>query len=98
VVHRAQIRIHTAESGPVISRHIFGHFVEHIGRCSYDGLWIGPDSAVPNVRGWRSDLVEAPRAMKIPNLRWPGGCHADDYHACDGIGSRQQRPRRIKAH
>jgi alpha-L-arabinofuranosidase len=69
VTHHAKIQINTAEPGPVISKHIFGHFAEHLGRCIYDGLWVGPESPVPNVRGWRSDLVEALRAIKIPNLR-----------------------------
>ncbi len=98
MIPNATIQINTVESGPTISRHIFGHFAEHLGRCIYDGLWVGPESTVPNVRGWRSDLVEALRAIKIPNLRWPGGCYADDYHWRDGIGPSQQRPRRINAH
>jgi len=98
VTHRAKIQINTAESGPVISKHLFGHFAEHLGRCIYDGLWVGPESTVPNVRGWRSDLVEALLAIKIPNLRWPGGCFADDYYWRDGIGPTEQRPRRVNAH
>lgn len=92
------LTIHAAEPGPVIDRHIFGHFAEHLGRCIYDGLWVGPDSKVPNVRGWRSDLVAALKQIRIPNLRWPGGCFADDYHWREGIGPREQRPRRINAH
>lgn len=96
--HRAQIHIAADQPGPVISRHIFGHFAEHLGRCIYDGLWVGPDSPVPNVCGWRSDLVTALRAVRIPNLRWPGGCFADDYHWRDGIGPREKRPRRVNAH
>lgn len=98
MTHRAQLQIATDQPGPVISKHIFGHFAEHLGRCVYDGLWVGPESEVPNVRGWRSDLVEALRAIKIPNLRWPGGCYADDYYWRDGIGPREKRPRRINAH
>lgn len=98
MTYRAQLQLATDQPGPVISRHIFGHFAEHLGRCIYDGLWVGLDSPVPNVRGWRSDLVEALRAIKIPNLRWPGGCYADDYDWRDGIGPTEQRPRRINAH
>jgi len=93
-----QVTIHAAEPGPVIDRHIFGHFAEHLGRCIYDGLWVGERSTVPNVRGWRSDLVAALRQIRIPNLRWPGGCFADDYHWREGIGPREKRPRRINAH
>ena len=90
--------INAGEPGPVIDRHIFGHFAEHLGRCIYDGLWVGESSPVPNVRGWRRDLVAALRQIRVPNLRWPGGCFADDYHWRDGIGPRAQRPRRINAH
>ncbi len=63
-----------------ISRHIYGHFSEHLGRCIYDGFWVGEDSPIPNTRGIRNDIVEALRKIKIPNLRWPGGCFADEYH------------------
>ncbi|WP_125130525.1 alpha-L-arabinofuranosidase C-terminal domain-containing protein [Microbacterium sp. 10M-3C3] len=79
--------------GARISRHLYGHFAEHLGRCIYDGFWVGEDSPIPNVRGIRSDIVEALRALDIPNLRWPGGCFADTYHWRDGIGPREQRPR-----
>jgi alpha-N-arabinofuranosidase len=78
-----------------INRHIYGHFAEHLGRCIYDGLWVGEDSPIPNTRGLRNDLVEALRRIKVPNLRWPGGCFADDYHWRDGIGPRSERPRRL---
>jgi len=80
-------------TGHRISRHIYGHFAEHLGRCIYDGFWVGEDSAIPNERGIRLDIVEALRALDIPNLRWPGGCFADTYHWRDGIGPRDQRPR-----
>jgi len=84
--------------GPTISRHIYGHFAEHLGRCIYEGLWVGEESPIPNTRGIRNDVVEALRRMKIPNLRWPGGCFADDYHWRDGIGPRTQRPGRVNTH
>jgi alpha-N-arabinofuranosidase len=81
-----------------ISRHLYGHFAEHLGRCIYDGIWVGADSQIPNIRGIRTDIVEALKAIHIPNLRWPGGCFADDYHWRDGIGPREQRPRRVNLH
>lgn len=81
-----------------ISRHVYGHFAEHLGRCIYDGFWVGEESRIPNVRGIRSDVVEALRQIGIPNLRWPGGCFADEYHWRDGIGPREQRPRRVNSH
>ena len=84
--------------GPTISRHVYGHFAEHLGRCIYGGFWVGEDSDVPNVRGIRTDVVEALRALRIPNLRWPGGCFADDYHWRDGVGPRDQRPRMVNSH
>ena len=84
--------------GPRISRHIYGHFAEHLGRCIYDGLWVGKDSPIPNVRGIRSDIVEALREIDIPNLRWPGGCFADEYHWRDGIGPHDERPSMVNTH
>lgn len=81
-----------------ISRHIYGHFAEHLGRCVYDGIWVGPDSKIPNTNGYRKDVVAALKAMKIPNLRWPGGCFADTYQWRDGIGPRKDRPRTVNIH
>jgi alpha-L-arabinofuranosidase len=86
------------EAGGRISRHIYGHFAEHLGRCIYDGLWVGEDSSVPNTRGIRNDVIEALKATNIPNLRWPGGCFADDYHWRDGIGPRDERPKTLNIH
>ena len=62
-----------------ISRHIYGHFSEHLGRCIYGGYWVGEGSPIPNLRGIRRDVVQALRQIRIPNLRWPGGCFADEY-------------------
>ena len=84
--------------GDTISRHLYGHFAEHLGRCIYGGFFVGEDSEIPNVRGIRTDVVEALRALRIPNLRWPGGCFADDYHWRDGIGPREERPRMVNSH
>jgi len=75
-----------------ISPHLFGHFAEHLGRCIYDGLWVGEDSPIPNEGGLRTDTLEALRRLGAPNVRWPGGCFADDYHWEDGIGPRAERP------
>ncbi|MBK0332631.1 alpha-N-arabinofuranosidase [Brachybacterium sp. MASK1Z-5] len=84
--------------GPTISRHLYGHFAEHLGRCIYGGFFVGEDSEIPHVGGIRADVVEALRALRIPNLRWPGGCFADEYHWRDGIGPREQRPRMVNSH
>jgi alpha-L-arabinofuranosidase len=92
---RATLTIRAGEPGPQISRHIYGHFAEHLGRDIYDGLWVGPRSPIPNTRGIRNDVIDALRKIKIPNLRWPGGCFADQYHWQDGVGAAAKRPRRV---
>src|SRR5258708_34878381 len=80
-----------------ISRHIYGHFAEHLGRCVYEGLWVGEDSPIPNTRGIRNDVVAALKKLNVPVLRWPGGCFADEYHWRDGIGPRDKRAKRPNA-
>jgi alpha-N-arabinofuranosidase len=90
--------IHADEGKETISRNIYGHFAEHLGRCIYDGFWVGKDSPIPNTRGIRNDVVEALRQIEIPVLRWPGGCFADEYHWMDGIGSPEQRPTMVNTH
>jgi alpha-N-arabinofuranosidase len=84
--------INADQGSLIISRHIYGHFAEHLGHCIYGGIWVDEDSPIPNVRGIRKDVVAALRAIRIPNLRWPGGCFADTYHWKDGIGPRERRP------
>lgn len=93
-----RIVINAAQGKARISRHIYGHFSEHLGRCIYGGYWVGEDSPIPNVRGIRKDVVAALKNIKIPNLRWPGGCFADEYHWKDGIGPRSQRPKMVNTH
>ncbi|MBM4169536.1 MAG: alpha-N-arabinofuranosidase [Ignavibacteria bacterium] len=86
------LTIHADRGTHTISRHIYGHFAEHLGGCIYGGVWVGPESSIPNTRGIRNDVTAALRKIKVPNIRWPGGCFADDYHWKDGIGPREQRP------
>ena len=74
-----------------ISCHIYGHFSEHLGHCIYDGLWVGKDSDIPNIDGVRKDVFDALKQIRIPNLRWPGGCFADEYHWMDGIGQKRAK-------
>ena len=76
-----------------ISPNIYGHFIEHLGRCVYEGIWVGPDSKIPNEDGFRLDTLRALRDLPTPVLRWPGGCFADDYHWEEGIGPRERRRR-----
>jgi len=81
-----------------IEPEIYGHFSEHLGRCIYGGLFVGEDSDIPNVAGMRTDVVEALKELKVPVLRWPGGCFADEYHWMDGIGPRENRKKMINTH
>lgn len=90
--------INTDLGKQTISKHIYGHFAEHLGRCVYEGLWVGEDSPIPNTRGFRNDIVAALKKLNIPNLRWPGGCFADTYHWKDGIGPRESRPSMVNIH
>jgi alpha-N-arabinofuranosidase len=92
------IVIHADRGESRISRYIYGHFAEHLGHCIYGGIWVGEESAIPNTRGIRDDVVEALRRIDIPVLRWPGGCFADEYHWQDGIGPRRARPTSINTH
>jgi len=94
----ATLTVSADQPGPEISRMIYGHFAEHLGRCIYEGFWVGEDSPIPNTRGIRNDVVAALRKIKVPVLRWPGGCFADEYHWKDGIGPREKRPAMINTH
>ncbi len=89
------IIVDTEDKKSVISKDIYGHFSEHLGRCIYGGFWVGKDSPIPNVHGYRKDVLKAFRDIAIPNLRWPGGCFADEYHWKDGIGPQSGRKRMI---
>lgn len=91
-----QLQLDKAET--VIDKHIYGHFAEHLGRCIYGGFWVGENSPIPNTRGIRNDVVKALKDIQIPNLRWPGGCFADEYHWMDGIGPRSKRPKMVNTH
>src|SRR5882672_3256916 len=85
------LTVHTADLGPTISRNIFGQFAEHLGRGIYEGIWVGPDSSIPNTRGIRNDVVAALKSLHVPNVRWPGGCFADEYHWRKGVGPADKR-------
>ncbi len=86
------IVVNTDSAGQTISKHIYGHFAEHLGHNIYGGFYVGDTSKIPNTNGVRNDIIEALRKLKIPNLRWPGGCFADRYHWKDGVGPKNKRP------
>lgn len=89
------IQVHPQEGKQLISRHIYGQFAEHLGSCIYGGIWVGEDSDLSNIRGYRKDVLQALKNLKVPVMRWPGGCFADEYHWQDGIGPREQRPKMV---
>ena len=84
--------------GPKISKHIYGQFAEHLGRCIYEGIYVGEESSIENVNGMRQDVVKALKDLSIPVLRWPGGCFADEYHWMDGIGPKENRKKIVNTH
>lgn len=94
----ATVVISADQGTHTISRHIYGHFSEHLGHCIYGGLWVGEDSSIPNTGGVRNDVIDALKNIKIPNLRWPGGCFADEYHWQDGIGPKENRAKMVNTH
>ena len=83
---KVELSVDVSKAGAKIDRNIFGQFAEHLGRGIYEGVWVGRDSKIPNTRGIRNDVVAALKAIKVPNVRWPGGCFADEYHWRKGIG------------
>ena len=89
---KATIVLDAQDNAPVINKHIYGHFAEHLGRCIYDGFYVGENSKIPNTNGVRNDIIAALKELAVPNLRWPGGCFADTYHWQDGIGPKDERP------
>lgn len=91
----AKVTVDAGKPGAVIDKNIYGQFSEHLGRGIYEGIWVGEDSEIPNINGFRSDVVAALKELQVPVLRWPGGCFADEYHWQDGIGPRDERPVRI---
>ena len=94
----AKLVINNESKKSTIAPEIYGHFSEHLGRCIYEGLYVGEKSDIPNVNGMRTDVVEALKEMKVPVLRWPGGCFADEYHWMDGIGPKKKRKKMINTH
>ena len=86
------------KAGTKISKYIYGQFAEHLGRCIYEGIWVGEESPISNKNGIRSDVVAALKNIQVPVLRWPGGCFADEYHWKDGIGPKETRKQMVNTH
>lgn len=92
------LTVHADQPGAVINPDVYGQFAEHLGAGIYGGIWVGEKSDIPNTHGFRNDVVAALRALKVPVVRWPGGCFADEYHWRDGIGPREKRPVKVNTH
>src|ERR1700722_11400951 len=92
----ATVLLHADDATTIINKNIYGHFAEHLGRCIYSGLYVGDSSQeIPNSEGVRNDIIAALKKLKVPVLRWPGGCFADTYHWKDGVGPKKERPSMI---
>lgn len=89
----AKVSVSVSQGTQKIHKEIYGQFAEHLGTCIYGGLWVGPESQIPNTQGYRNDVLSALKNLGVPVLRWPGGCFADEYHWQDGIGPRGKRPK-----
>ena len=92
------VTIRADQPGAVINPNIYGQFAEHLGAGIYEGVWVGEKSAIPNTNGYRNDVIAALKNLKVPVVRWPGGCFADEYHWRDGIGERAKRPVKVNTH
>jgi alpha-L-arabinofuranosidase len=97
---KAQVKImmDTENSKYQISKHIYGHFSEHLGNCIYGGIWVGEESSILNKNGFRTDVADALIEVGMPSLRWPGGCFADEYHWQNGVGPKEARQTMINTH
>lgn len=91
----ATITVHADQGKEIIPKEIYGQFAEHLGSCIYGGLWVGENSDIPNIKGYRTDVFNALKDLAVPVLRWPGGCFADEYHWMDGIGPKADRPKMV---
>ena len=94
----ADLTIRADQPGAQVNRQLFGQFAEHLGAGIYGGIWVGEDSKIPNTRGYRNDVLQALRDLKVPVIRWPGGCFADEYNWREGVGPRAKRPVKINTH
>lgn len=96
--HEITISADLSDEGATINKDIYGQFAEHLGRGIYEGIWVGKDADIPNTKGFRNDVLNALRDIKVPLVRWPGGCFADEYHWRDGIGNPGERPVKVNTH
>jgi len=88
-----EIVLNADKGKEIINKNIYGHFAEHLGHCIYGGFYVGDtNKTIPHKDGVRLDVIEALKKLKVPVLRWPGGCFADTYHWKDGVGPKKERP------
>jgi alpha-N-arabinofuranosidase len=94
----ATVTVRGNAPAPKFDKRIFGQFAEHLGTGIYGGIWVGKGSRIPNVDGYRTDVIDALKAIRTPVIRWPGGCFADEYHWREGIGAPAKRKVKINTH
>lgn len=94
----ADVTVRADQPGAQVNKQLFGQFAEHLGAGIYGGIWVGEDSKIPNTHGYRNDVLQALRELKVPVVRWPGGCFADEYNWREGVGPRAKRPVKINTH
>lgn len=82
---QASITADLAADATPVDPMIFGQFIEHFHRQIYGGIF-EPGSPLSDKRGFRKDAIEALRELRIPIVRWPGGCFASAYHWKKGVG------------
>ncbi|MBZ5624809.1 MAG: alpha-N-arabinofuranosidase [Acidobacteriia bacterium] len=87
--------IHADDEIGLVRPEFHSNFAEHLGSCTYGGIWVGKKSPVPNINGFRKATVDYLKELGVPVLRWPGGCFADDYHWREGIGPAEKRPKHV---
>ncbi|MEM4849049.1 MAG: alpha-N-arabinofuranosidase, partial [Ignisphaera sp.] len=95
MVLKTHVYVDTSAVVAPLDKRVYGQFIEHLGRCIYGGIWVGEKSSIPNIKGYRLDVLEAVKAIKPPIVRWPGGNFVSQYHWMDGIGPRENRPRKF---
>ncbi len=97
-ISQNRIIVRADQPGSKIDKAVYGHFAEHLGHCIYGGIFVGDKSEIPNINGFRTDVVGALKDLKVPLVRWPGGCFADTYHWKDGVGPKSERPSIVNVH
>ena len=90
----ARIKIDADRTIGEVNKHIYGNFVEHLGRCVYGGIY-DTVSALSDKRGFRKDVMAAVKELNPTIVRYPGGNFVSNYNWLDGVGPKSQRVPRL---